>query len=170
MNIVLQKIDLRKQGLTIAVGIILLVIMLIGGYQLTLPPVQNKVQLPLVKGCPLHLQSCIAQLPGGAEIQFDVSPKNPTPTELLHLTARFTHINPQDVRVKFEGKTMNMGYLEYDLKQKVSTERNSLFSGKGSLSICIRSVMQWVVIVNLEVDNLVYEVPFEMETHYNPGS
>lgn len=169
MNFELQKKDLQKQGLTITVGIILLIIILIGGYQLTISPAQNKVLLP-VKGCPLHLQSCSAKLPDGGEIQFDVSPKTPSPTEILQLTAYFKNINPQSVRVKFEGKTMKMGYLQYDLKQKLVTEQSIQFSAKGSLSVCIRGVMKWIVAVTVEVDDTLYEVPFEMETHYNPAS
>ncbi len=148
----------------------LVVIVSFGGYQLIYPPAPETVQLPLVKDCPLHLQACTAKLPMGGEIHFDITPNTPDPTEELYLTTRFRNIDPDAVRVKFEGKTMNMGYLEYDLKQSENTGESVQYSGKGGLSVCIRGAMEWIVSVNVQIEKTNYEIPFEMETLYVPES
>ena len=64
---------------------------------------------------------------------------------------------------------MNMGYLEYvkyELRRKDTNDGSILFSGKGGLSVCINGLMKWVALVNVQVGETIYEVPFKFETTY----
>ncbi len=161
---------IRNRVPIFAIGILLLSTISFGGYHLAYPPELTTVKLPTVEGCLLQHETCQSSLPGGGKIEFDVSPKTPSPTETLYLTAKFIDNNPDSVRVSFEGETMKMGYLEYDLLQKQQNSNDVQFSGKGGLSICIRGVMNWIVPVNVRIENTIYQVPFKFNTYYNPNS
>ena len=127
------------------------------------------IRLPMVEGCSLHLEPCSTSLPMGGKMIFEINPKQPNPTELLHLSARFQQIEPQAVRVRFKGETMNMGYLEhvkYELPRKDTTDGSILFSGVGGLSVCISGLMEWIALVNIQIGDTIYEVPFKFETTY----
>ena len=161
---------MKDNFLTIAVGLLLIIIIGLLAYQFILRSDPNKISLPLVEDCSLHLQACSATLPNGGKIFFEINPKQPNPTEVLYLTATFQQIEPQLVQVSFKGKTMNMGYLEYVkyALQRLDTSDESIqFSGKGGLSVCISGLMEWIVLVNVKADGATYELPFEFETIYN---
>jgi hypothetical protein len=160
---------MKENRLTIIVFLIFAVILAAAaGYSLLFPSAAERIRLPLVEGCPLHLQACSTQLPSGGELLFEISPKTPGPTEALQLKAIFKfkskQVNPEAVRVKFEGKDMYMGYLEYNLKRLTNSSDSVQFVGKGGLSVCILDLMHWIVLVNVQIDNTIYEIPFEFET------
>jgi hypothetical protein len=125
---------------------------------------EQRIALPLVAGCPLHLQACRAELPGGGVLTFEITPKQPNPAEAIVLVARFEGVEPEAVQVSFEGKEMYMGYLSYPLRRQQELADALQFSGRGSLSICIRSLMEWVAKVEVQLGEVIYEVPFEFET------
>jgi hypothetical protein len=155
---------------TITVGLLLIIIIGLLAYQFILRSDPNKIRLPLVEGCPLHLQVCSATLPTGGKIFFEINPKQPNPTEVLYLTATFQQFDPQVVQVSFKGKTMNMGYLEYvkyALQRLDTLDESIQFTGKGGLSVCVSGLMEWIVLVNVKADGATYEVPFKLETIYN---
>ncbi len=155
---------MKENRLTIIVLLVLALITAAAGYQFFFPSEADRVRLAAVKDCPLHLQVCSTQLPSGGELHFEISPKTPATTDALQLKATFKQVEPEAVRIKFEGKDMYMGFLEYDLK-KINNDSDIVqFAGKGGLSICIFEVMQWVVLVDVLVNNTIYEVPFELET------
>lgn len=131
------------------------------GYLSTQQTEREVVRLPLVTGCKLHLQSCSALLPEMGELTFEISPKNPSPTESILLRVTFSELQPERVEVLFEGKEMYMGLLQYAL---YPSEESGVFSGTGSLSICIRELMEWIALLKVQVGDKVYEVPFEFET------
>ena len=161
---------MKDNLLTIAVGLLLIIIIGLLAYQFILRSDPNKIRLPLVEGCPLHLEVCSATLPGGGKIFFEINPRQPNPTEVLYLTAIFQQFEPQLVQVSFKGKSMNMGYLEYvkyALRRQETIDESILFSGKGGLSVCISGLMEWIVLVNVKADGATYELPFEFETIYN---
>ncbi len=155
---------MKENRLTIIVFLIFALILAATGYQLRSTPEVERVRLPLVQGCPLQLQACSAKLPSGGKFEFEISPKTPSTTETLYLNAHFKQTEPEAVRVIFEGKDMYMGFLEYDLKRQDNYADSVLFAGKGGLSICILDVMPWIVLLNVKVDNIIYEIPFEFET------
>lgn len=118
------------------------------------------VQLPRVEGCGLHQQACSAELPAGVSVEFEMSPRPLPTTDPIGLRARFSGMDPERVVVLFEGKDMYMGFLQYPLRRVNSSQ----FEGKGSLSICIRRLMEWVARVQVDVGDVIYEVQFEFET------
>ncbi len=164
-----MKLSIKKPALTITVGVIFIAVILSCVYILNFQVTPRKVVLPRVKNCKLQHQTCSAKFPDGGDIQFAISPKTPLPAEELQLQARFRNFTPDAVRVKFEGVTMKMGYLEYDLKKEKDNDVDTRFRGKGGLAVCIRGVMDWTVIVAIKKGETIYEVPFEMETLNEPG-
>ncbi len=158
---------MKRNSLIIEIGLLLLLSVGLGGYfyYLKLPPEQ--IRLPLVQGCPLHLQTCSTELPSGGRIFFEISPRQPDPAEPLHMKATFQQVDPQSVRVSFEGVDMYMGYLEFDLEQQETIGDSVAFSGNGGIFVCNYGIMPWVVLVNAQVGGKVYEIPFEFETVYN---
>jgi len=159
--------------LVVVVGRIALLIALVslGGYFLVFHNLPVNIKLPPVSECKLQLQPCTALLPSGAEIELEISPKNPEPTEPLFLTARFKGFEPDSVQVAFDGKTMPMGFLEYELNKQASSNSDVIqYDGDGGLSVCVIGSMEWVVLLKLSQDDNTFEIPFEMETFYNPGA
>ncbi len=121
---------------------------------------QRVVSLPLVEGCGLHDSVCHTTLPNGGVIEFEMSPKPLPTTEPITMQARFKGVDPKQVTVLFEGKDMYMGFLQYRLR-RVDVAK---FEGKGSLSICIRRLMEWIARVQIDVGGEIYEVQFQFET------
>ena len=160
----------KKVATVIGQVVLLVALVLFGGYAIVFRNLSENVKLPIVDDCKLQQQPCSTELPSGAEIEFEISPKNPAPTDPLYLTARFKNINPDSVRVAFDGKHMKMGFLEYDLKKAVSLDSELIeYSGDGGLSVCIIGKMEWQVLVKLAQGDNTYEIPFEMDTFYNLG-
>ncbi|MCP3689942.1 MAG: hypothetical protein GY784_16175 [Gammaproteobacteria bacterium] len=140
----------------------------LGGYYIVFHNLPVYTKLPPVSGCKLQHQACKTSLNSAVAVEFEISPKNPDPTGLLYLNVDLKGMNPDSVKVRFEGKSMNMGPLEYELQKQDSDETATQFSGKGGLSVCILGVMEWSVIVAVQQGSELYDIPFEMETSYNP--
>jgi len=158
-----------KKNLWLAVtGLILSIAIGLLAYQLVFLGSPD-IRLPVAETCLLHLEPCASELPGGGKIIFEINPKQPSPTEILYLSARFEQVEPTAVRVSFKGETMNMGYLEYvkyELRRDDTNDASILFSGQGGLSVCISGLMKWVALVDVQVGETIYEVPFKFETIY----
>jgi len=127
------------------------------------------VRLEVVKDCKLHLRPCSGtiSLHKDVEVVFEMTPKNPSSIEPILLRAEFTDAEPDRVQIQFEGKDMYMGFLQFELQQEESSsvkQNSTIFTGKGSLSVCIRNMIQWVAILRVELDDIIYELPFEFET------
>jgi hypothetical protein len=159
--------DVCPTELQIATALMLLLIVGLGAYEYLSTHSSDKVRLPLVGGCKLNLQACSAELPTGGKVIFKITPRPPNPEEVIHLSATFHQLKPQSVRVLFEGRDMYMGYLEFGLAQKKFTGDSVEFAGNGGVFVCSYGIMPWVVLVNVQVDGRVYEIPFEFETIYN---
>lgn len=157
---------IKDNRLLIVTGLLLLLIIGLGAYEYLSTHSSDRIRLPLVKSCKLNLQACSAELPTGGKVIFEITPKPPNPSEVLHLSATFHQLNPQSVRVAFEGRDMYMGYLEFDLVQQEAIGDSVEFAANGGVFVCSYGVMPWVVLVNIKVDGRVYEMPFEFETIY----
>jgi len=160
-----------RDNVAIIVTVLLLVSILISaGYLVTHKPEEKTITLPMITNCKLQHQPCVARMPPGGQLEFEVLPRNPNAAEELLMYAKFSGFEPEAVKVNYNGKTMNMGFLDYPLKRISVEDNKTTFSGKGGLSVCIRGVMEWKVTVSVKLNNIVYQIPFEMETFYNPGS
>ncbi|MCP4391233.1 MAG: hypothetical protein GY802_23270 [Gammaproteobacteria bacterium] len=132
-----------------------------------LPIADDEVSLPVVDGCALHLQACSVEFPSGGSMTFEISPRQPAPTDTLRLQASFDRVAPQVVGVRFKGVDMNMGYLEhfvYDLHQNEAGAEAVTFSGDAGVFACSSNLMQWLVLVQVQLEGTRYEVPFRFET------
>jgi hypothetical protein len=141
------------------------------GYQYYNAPDQAMIQLPLVTHCGLHKQACSTTLPGGETITIEISPKNPSPNDVLDLTARFLQSKPQKITLRFKAVEMYMGYTEYmtyplkEANKETKTVNDSFeFRGQGGVAVCITGLMEWHVIANVKMDGQVYEIPFLFDT------
>jgi hypothetical protein len=127
----------------------------------------SEIRLPVVEGCALHLEACVVTFPEGGRMTFEITPKQPSPTEALYLNASFEQLEPQAVGAQFKGVDMNMGYLEhfvYDLHKTENNEKQSVFSGNAGVFVCSNNLMEWLVLVKVQVGETFYEVPFKFET------
>lgn len=126
-----------------------------------------EIELPVVEGCALHLEACSASFPQGGKMTIAINPRQPSPTDPLHLRASFEQLEPQVVGVRFKGVDMNMGYLEhfvYDLHKNETTGKTVSFSGNAGVFVCSSNLMQWLVLVKVQIGETRYQVPFRFET------
>jgi len=129
----------------------------------------NVIRLPVVEECALHLEPCSSPLPGGGSVVFEINPRQPDPGETLYLSADFQGLEPRAVGVRFKGINMNMGQLEYfvhELSRKDTLDGSISFAGEGGVFVCSIGVMQWLALLNLQIGERVYEVPFHFDTTY----
>lgn len=156
-----------KTGKLIPIAaILLLAVAGLLGYRF-LQSANEEIRLPVVEGCALHLEACAARLPEGGRMTFAITPRQPSPTDTLHLNASFEQVEPSVVGVRFKGIDMNMGYLEYyvfDLHKIEAGAKQSSFSGDAGVFVCSSNLMQWLVLVKVQVGETRYEVPFKFET------
>lgn len=158
---------LKKHGLMLVVGVAMIALLtfaLVINYNKS----AEIIVLPVVKNCPLQTKPCTTTLPNGDQLTFEISPKDPKAMDTLDLDVKLSSGQAESVRIKLNGKTMNMGFLEYDLKA-ATTENKNHFSGKGGFSVCIIGKMEWIVTVSIFMNNTLYDVPFEMDTFYYGG-
>ena len=158
---------IKNHRLQIVTGLMLALIVGLGAYEYLSTQSSDKVRLPLVEACKLNLQACSAELPTGGKVIFEITPRPPNPEEIIHLSATFHQLKPQSVRVLFEGRDMYMGFLEFGLAQKEMAGDSVEFAGNGGVFVCSYGVMPWVVLVKVQVDGRVYEIPFQFETIYS---
>ncbi|MCP4488181.1 MAG: hypothetical protein GY820_12795 [Gammaproteobacteria bacterium] len=162
------KSGLKKSAMTLVHIVLLTGLVSLAGYYFLFHNLPTYTKLPPVTDCKLQNQACTTNLNPATEVQFEISPKNPDPTEQLYLNVDLKGMNPDSVKVRFEGKSMKMEPLEYELVQQDSDAAATQFSGKGGLSVCVLGVMEWNVIVNIQQGSEQYDLPFEMETIYSP--
>jgi hypothetical protein len=132
-------------------------------------PVSNVIRLPLAEDCALHMQPCSAPLPMGGRMTFAINPRQPNPDEAFQLRADFEGLEPRSVGARFKGINMNMGQLEYyvhKLSRQDTLDGSISFAGSGGVFVCSIGTMQWLVLVNLQIGERNYEVPFRFETTY----
>lgn len=152
-------------------SLLIVIVLCIAGLSLWVFQYQNnsptEVKLAAVHGCKLQSQTCEAHIAGLGEVTLDILPKQPTAMDTLLLSAQFENPDIKDVVLEFNGKTMEMGFLKYPLR---SQSKKGLFKGKGGLSVCTLGVMEWWVTLHFKFNDVRYQLPFEMETFYNPAS
>lgn len=126
-----------------------------------------EIRLPVVEDCALHLETCSVNFPQGGRMMFAINPRQPSPTDTLRLHANFEQVAPKAVGVRFKGIDMSMGYLEhfvFDLKKIEPGEKLNSFGGEAGVFVCSSNLMQWLVLVKVQLGETRYEVPFKFET------
>jgi hypothetical protein len=140
------------------VALLLLLALLWGWFS---QPQSRVVRLAEVAGCQLHQQACRVTLPDGLQLSFEMSPRPLPTTAPITLRAQLSGGGAQRVEVLFEGRDMYMGFLQYRLKPQSD---GVTFLGSGSLSICVRRLMEWLAVVRIARNGEWVEVPFAFET------
>jgi len=162
---------IRSRLLVPITAILLLAVAGLLGYQY-LQHANGEIRLPVVEGCALHLDTCSANFPGGGRMTLAITPRQPSATDALQVNASFEQLEPGVVGVRFKGIDMNMGYLEhfvFDLKKTEADKKQISFSGKAGVFVCSSNLMQWLVLVRVQVGETRYEVPFRFETRQQQG-
>ena len=157
---------MKRRRRNAGIGLLLLAIAGVPAYLLYTPG-PRAVRLPVVEGCSLHRQACTSNLPGGGSLVFEISPRNAVATDLLELSARFRGFEADKVGARFQGVNMDMGQLEYlthDLARIDSDGDTIAFAGKGGVFACSVGVMHWLVLVRVQADGTVYEIPYRFQT------
>lgn len=143
----------------ITVGV-LLIALVAGGLWSSSEPLPT-TRVAEVEGCKLDQQACETTLASGVALHFEMGPYPLSTTEPLALTATFSQPGVERVEVLFEGRDMYMGLLHYRLKPEAD---GRTFRGKGSLSICVRRLMEWLAVVRVLQNGEWVEIPFAFET------
>ncbi len=129
------------------------------------------VRLPVVEDCALQLQACTAELPQGGTMTFEINPKGASATTALQLSASFRDAQPAAVGARFKGVNMNMGQLEYLVYRLAPVEggdESAGFSGQAGVFACSVGRMQWLVLVEVQIGETAYEIPYRFETSNSP--
>ncbi len=150
---------LQRYRLVILAGV---AVAIAAGLLLQWPPgSQSITRLTEVEGCMLHQQRCTTTLSDGLEIGFEMGPHPLPTTEPIDLKLTLSAAGVERAEVLFEGRDMYMGFLQYRLKPE---QGGTVYAGKGSLSVCVRRLMEWLAIVRLKRDGHWVEIPFAFET------
>ena len=145
----------------LVMGIALLIIGTGYLYQNNRP--QKEAQIVTVTHCQLHESACETTLPNGAIVHFNINPRGIPQLQPLVLRLTLTGMNAKRATVDFKGVDMNMGLMPYPLR-KVDGQH---FHGKAMLSICIIRKMDWLAQVQIETDDVLWQVNFPFQTVKN---
>lgn len=122
------------------------------------------VEAPLDPDCDLRAGSCTSKLPGGARISLAIKPESIPVIRPLRLDVKIEGIDADKVEVDLAGVDMNMGFNRVALER----EGAGMFSGVGSLSVCVRDRMEWEARVLITTGKGVLAAPFRFIT-LRPG-
>jgi len=156
---------IRRRALVAAAVLVLAIAGLLGYRYLTVD--RGMISLPTVEGCLLHREACTTALPTGGAMRIDIEPKQPAPTDPLRIRIEFEQVTPSMAGVRLKGVNMNMGYLEhfvYELTREPGASAPVVYSGSAGVFACSTTVMQWLVLTQVEIDGQRYEIPFRFET------
>lgn len=135
-----------------------------GAFQ-ALPQLYPKLQINAVSdpGCDLRAGSCTTALDDGHSVRFSIEPKAIPPLLPLVFRVDTLGFTAQAVNVDLNGIGMHMGLNRVPL----SRHSEGYFTGTGSLSVCIRDVMEWEALVTLETEDAQISAPFRFITVKN---
>lgn len=149
-------------------------------YVINLNTDKNVIYLPLDANCQLHIQSCTVQLSSNSKIIFTALQQSLvdkdfslgfSPTEMLNLSANFKNLKVDKVGViivekdtysRYLIENQKLNSLEYELYSQ--TSNNIHFNREIGLSVCVNTLIEWIVLVKVTSDNTQYHIPFEFET------
>lgn len=156
-----KKLKQKAEQFWTVAAFIILIIFLAMGYIFKDVLIPNSIeQVKLDVNCDLRKGSCTSHLPRGGKVIFSISPENIPILRPLLLNVKVDGINVSMVEVYFTGVDMDMGFN----RSQLSPVSEHVFSGKGVLSICSRSKMNWEARVLLQTERGSIMVPFRFFT------
>lgn len=106
--------------------------------------------------CNLRAGPCVTELMSGGRVSFGIEPRSIPALEPLQLSVQLDGINAQSVSVDFSGTDMNMGFN----RSKLQHQAEGKYTGQGTLSVCVRSAMEWEASVLIETGDGILSVPY----------
>jgi len=118
------------------------------------------VNMPFDPACDLRAGPCETILNDGSRVSFAILPLDIPVSKTLTLEVTVTGLAPDNVAVDINGVEMKMPPNIVNLE---STGKG-LYSGKGALSFCTRSIMEWESVIILGMGNKQINLPFRFIT------
>jgi len=122
------------------------------------PPEQVRVAFD--PGCDLRAGPCITTLDDGSRVSFAIEPRSIPISEKLKLEVTVSGLDVDAVSVDINGVDMKMPPNIVDLNET----GNGRYMGKGALSFCTRSIMEWESVIQLDAGDKQINVPFRFIT------
>lgn len=119
-----------------------------------------QIHAALDTDCDLRAGPCTSPLSDGRAIRFSIEPRSIPPLVPLLLRVDTLGFSAEKVDVDLNGVGMYMGYNRISL----SPVADGHFSATASLSVCIRSVMEWEARVTIEGEDAQITAPFRFIT------
>jgi len=110
--------------------------------------------------CDLRAGPCTTVLDDERSVRFSIEPRSIPPLSPLLLRVDAVGFTAKEVSVDLNGVGMHMGFNRVLL----SKHPEGHFAGTGSLSVCIRDVMEWEAVVALAGEHALISVPFRFIT------
>ena len=112
--------------------------------------------MPPDPDCNLRAGPCVTQLADDARVSFGIEPRIIPALEPLQLSVSLSGIEARKVEVDFSGADMNMGFNRVVLAEQSPGH----YTGQGTLSVCVRAVMEWEASVLIDTGNGILSVPY----------
>ncbi len=123
------------------------------------PPVEL-VTVNVDPKCDLRAGPCITTLDDGSRVSFSIEPRSIPISEKLRLEVTVSGLDVDTVSVDINGVDMKMPPNIVDLNKT----GNGRYMGKGALSFCTRSIMEWESVIQLDAGDKQIKVPFRFIT------
>ena len=115
--------------------------------------------------CDLRAGPCTSLLNDDRGVRFSIEPRSIPPLAPLQLRVDTIGFNAREANVDLNGVGMQMGFNRVAL----SKHPQGYFAGTGTLSVCIRDVMEWEAVVTLVGEDMRVSAPFRFITTKNAG-
>ena len=127
------------------------------------PDPEEQIHAALDPNCDLRAGPCTTVLDDGRSVRFSIEPRSIPPLAPLLLRVDTTGFTAREVSVDLNGVGMHMGFNRVAL----SKHPKGYFAATGTLSVCIRDVMEWEAVVTLVSEDMLVSVPFRFITTKN---
>ncbi len=132
----------------------------IGYQQWSNKPPPHQIRVAFDPACDLRAGPCLTTLEDGTRISFSIEPRSIPISKKLQLEVTVSGLEVDAVSVDINGVDMKMPPNIVNLDQT----GNGRYEGKGGLSFCTRSIMEWESVVHLDAGNKQIQVPFRFIT------
>lgn len=126
---------------------------------------QVEISAALNADCDLRAGPCTTILDDGGSVTLSIEPREIPVMKPLQLRVDIEGVAAEDGEIDFNGVDMNMGF------NRVKLERagEGVFTGKGTLPVCVRDAMEWEARVLISTPSGLLSVPYHFIT-VRPGA
>ena len=146
----MSKTALVNTALALLVAIIAVI-----GFKLS-PLLRPEADLALpATSCNPSQSPCVATLPGGARLEFRISPNPVRPLQKQALFVTINGLPTEQIEIDFDGTAMRMGYNRPRL-----IGSGAHFQGETILPVCITGSMEWAATILVTTGKRRIAIPF----------